>query len=148
MRQTAKNEHRSGASKQRKRLMRRSTSPVSSKVGVGDTSVLKSKKAIIVALLQRPDGGPIGELTSVTGWQAHSVRAALTGCAHQTRGLPNLTHRCLTAVLRSLNFLTGVVPGSAFQSAASCAFDRTLASSFVADRPRNSAAEGLAGADA
>src|SRR5258707_1136912 len=38
-----------------------------------------SKKATILALLQRPTGAAIGDLTEATGWQGHSVRAALTG---------------------------------------------------------------------
>ena len=36
-------------------------------------------------LLERPEGAGIEELTSETGWQAHSVRAALTGL--RKRGL-------------------------------------------------------------
>ena len=39
----------------------------------------RSKKAAVLALLQRPQGAAIGELTAATGWQAHSVRAVLTG---------------------------------------------------------------------
>ena len=38
-----------------------------------------SKKAAILGLLQRSHGAAIGELTEATGWQVHSVRAALTG---------------------------------------------------------------------
>lgn len=38
-----------------------------------------SKKGAIVALLERPNGAAISDLTKATGWQAHSVRAALTG---------------------------------------------------------------------
>jgi len=38
-----------------------------------------SKKASLLALLERPDGAAISELTEATGWQVHSVRAALTG---------------------------------------------------------------------
>ena len=38
-----------------------------------------SKKAAIVALLQRPSGAAISDLAKATGWQVHSVRAALTG---------------------------------------------------------------------
>jgi hypothetical protein len=30
-------------------------------------------------LLKRPEGASITDLTAATGWQAHSVRAALTG---------------------------------------------------------------------
>ena len=39
----------------------------------------QTKKGSILALLQRPNGAAIGELIEVTGWQVHSVRAALTG---------------------------------------------------------------------
>jgi hypothetical protein len=38
-----------------------------------------SKKASLIALLQRPDGAAISDLIEATGWQVHSVRAALTG---------------------------------------------------------------------
>jgi hypothetical protein len=33
----------------------------------------------ILVLLKRPDGASIEDLTAATGWQAHSVRAALSG---------------------------------------------------------------------
>src|SRR5216683_4096904 len=46
-----------------------------------------SKKAAIVALLQRPDGAAIGDLTAATGWQVHSVRAALTGLRKEGKEL-------------------------------------------------------------
>jgi Protein of unknown function (DUF3489) len=36
-----------------------------------------SKKAAILAFLQRPSGAAISDLAKVTGWQVHSVRAAL-----------------------------------------------------------------------
>ena len=38
-----------------------------------------TKQAAILNLLRRAEGASIGDLTSATGWQAHSVRAALTG---------------------------------------------------------------------
>ena len=38
-----------------------------------------SKKATIEALVRRARGATIADLTAATGWQAHSVRAALTG---------------------------------------------------------------------
>ena len=41
--------------------------------------VRPSKKVAIVALLERPNGAAIGDLIEATGWQTHSVRAALTG---------------------------------------------------------------------
>lgn len=42
----------------------------------------KTKRALIRSLLERPDGASISELMKVTGWQGHSVRAALTGLRH------------------------------------------------------------------
>ncbi len=39
----------------------------------------QTKQAAILNLLHRAKGASIDDLTSATGWQAHSVRAALTG---------------------------------------------------------------------
>jgi len=39
----------------------------------------QTKQALILNLLRRVEGASIRDLTSATGWQAHSVRAALTG---------------------------------------------------------------------
>lgn len=39
----------------------------------------KTKQAIIRNLIERSDGASISELTKATKWQAHSVRAAITG---------------------------------------------------------------------
>ena len=33
----------------------------------------------MIDLLKRPGGASIADLTTATGWQTHSVRAALTG---------------------------------------------------------------------
>ncbi len=46
-----------------------------------------SKKAAILNLLQRPDGAAIGDLIAATGWQVHSVRAALTGLRKEGKEL-------------------------------------------------------------
>ena len=45
-----------------------------------------TKRAKVVALLTRPEGAGIAELIETTGWQPHSVRAALTG--FRKRGIP------------------------------------------------------------
>jgi hypothetical protein len=38
-------------------------------------------------LLQRPDGAAISDLIAATGWQVHSVRAALTGLRKEGKEL-------------------------------------------------------------
>ncbi len=37
------------------------------------------KAGTILALLKRPEGAPLADLERATGWQPHSIRAALTG---------------------------------------------------------------------
>ena len=38
-----------------------------------------SKQALVVQLLSRPEGAPLDDLVSATGWLPHTTRAALTG---------------------------------------------------------------------
>ena len=38
-----------------------------------------SKIAQVVIMLERPGGASLAELATLTGWQAHTTRAALTG---------------------------------------------------------------------
>lgn len=38
-----------------------------------------SKQALVLALLARPEGASLADLTAATGWLAHTARAALTG---------------------------------------------------------------------
>ncbi len=38
-----------------------------------------TKTVIVTKLLSRPRGASLGDINSVTGWQAHSIRAFLTG---------------------------------------------------------------------
>src|SRR5258707_13094509 len=47
----------------------------------------QTKKATVIALLQRPDGSAIDYLIVVTAWQAHSARAALTGLRRKAKAL-------------------------------------------------------------
>ena len=46
-----------------------------------DTRTMRdgSKTAILLEMLQRKDGATLEEMTERTGWQTHSVRAAMTG---------------------------------------------------------------------
>jgi Protein of unknown function (DUF3489) len=63
-----------------------------------------SKKGAIVALLERPDGAAISDLTKATGWQVHSVRAALTGLRNEGKEVlrekdtAGVTHYRLAAI--------------------------------------------------
>lgn len=38
-----------------------------------------TKQAALLAVLQRPAGATISQMCTKTGWQSHSIRAALTG---------------------------------------------------------------------
>ncbi len=38
-----------------------------------------TKTVIVTKLLSRPRGASLGDITEVTGWQSHSIRAFLTG---------------------------------------------------------------------
>ncbi len=74
------------------------------KVHAPATPPRSSKKTAIVALLERPDGAAIADLTKATGWQEHSVRAALTGLRKEGKELARakdaagITHYRLAAI--------------------------------------------------
>jgi predicted ArsR family transcriptional regulator len=42
-----------------------------------------SKKALLVALLQRAQGATLDEMVQATGWLPHTTRAALTRLRHE-----------------------------------------------------------------
>jgi hypothetical protein len=46
-----------------------------------------SKQARIVEMLRRPEGATIQQLMDATGWQAHTVRGALSGSLKKRMGL-------------------------------------------------------------
>ena len=45
------------------------------------------KIAVVVALLRRSNGASIEEIMSATGWQAHSVRGAISGAIKKKLGV-------------------------------------------------------------
>ena len=49
------------------------------KTGNKTARARRTKADTILDLLRRPTGASVVELTKATGWQPHSVRAALTG---------------------------------------------------------------------
>ena len=38
-----------------------------------------TKKALLIEMLSRPKGATLADLVAATGWQAHSVRGAISG---------------------------------------------------------------------
>jgi hypothetical protein len=50
------------------------------------TSQPKGKIAILVSLLEQPAGATIDAMMSATGWQAHSVRGAISGSIKKNLG--------------------------------------------------------------
>jgi hypothetical protein len=46
-----------------------------------------SRQDTLLRLLRRPEGATIADMTDVTGWQAHSVRGALSGIIGKKLGL-------------------------------------------------------------
>lgn len=47
----------------------------------------KGKVASLVELLRRPEGATVEAMMTATGWQAHSVRGAMSGAIKKTLGL-------------------------------------------------------------
>lgn len=52
-----------------------------------NTAVPRGKLGQLIALMRRPDGASLAELMSATGWQAHSVRGAISGAVKKKLGL-------------------------------------------------------------
>ena len=52
----------------------------------------RSKIELVIELLRREEGASLAHLTEATGWQAHSVRAALTGLKQKGHALVRAKH--------------------------------------------------------
>lgn len=52
-----------------------------------------SKQARLIELLKRPNGATLAELVEATGWQAHSVRGAISGTLKKKLGLKVVTEK-------------------------------------------------------
>ncbi len=59
-----------------------------------DTSACHgTKQAILIEMLRRPDGATIQQMSAKTGWQAHSVRGAISGALKKKLGLAVTSER-------------------------------------------------------
>ena len=47
-----------------------------------------TKQAMLIEMLQRPEGATMEEIVGATGWQAHSVRGMISGALKKKLGLP------------------------------------------------------------
>ncbi len=52
-----------------------------------------TKQALLIDLLKRKNGATIDELVGATGWQAHSVRGAISGALKKKLGLAVLSEK-------------------------------------------------------
>ncbi len=85
---------------------KRNRKPTTHGTKTGDKAVdaRRTKADTILDLVQRPTGASIAELTKATGWQPHSVRAALTGLRKKdhevvrTKDDQGVTRYCIAAV--------------------------------------------------
>lgn len=55
-----------------------------------------TKQALLIDMLQRPDGASISEIVEATSWQAHTARGAISGGLKKKLGLPVSTEKCKT----------------------------------------------------
>jgi hypothetical protein len=85
--QPARNTGRKPKAKIPQRPVSKAAASPGRKIGLATAPPRPSKKAAILALLQRPEGAALGDLTEATGWQVHSVRAALTGLKKEGKEL-------------------------------------------------------------
>lgn len=46
-----------------------------------------TKQAMLIEMLRRPDGATLDEISTTTGWQAHTVRGAMSGALGKKLGL-------------------------------------------------------------
>ncbi len=46
-----------------------------------------TKQALLIEMLEAPDGATIAEITAATGWQPHTVRGAISGALKKRLGL-------------------------------------------------------------
>jgi hypothetical protein len=64
------------------------TVPADTKVGQAAAEAAPAGKlGILIWLLERPQGATIAEMVEETGWQAHSVRGAMSGTLKKRKGL-------------------------------------------------------------
>lgn len=65
----------------------RETGAIKAPLGDLESAPAKGKIGVLVGLLRREGGATVADLMAATGWQAHSVRGAISGAVKKTLGL-------------------------------------------------------------
>ncbi len=65
----------------------KSRSPSAKSAEAPPAAAPAGKLGILVTMLSRKEGATIADLVAATGWQAHSVRGAMSGALGKKRGL-------------------------------------------------------------
>jgi Protein of unknown function (DUF3489) len=60
---------------------------VSSCTGRKPTPRTGTKQALMIEMLQRPEGATVEQIAEATGWQKHTVRGAISGALKKKLGL-------------------------------------------------------------
>lgn len=64
----------------------RRSGPPASRIAPAQLPKVGGRQAQIIALLRRPEGASIEQLTAATGWQRHSVRGVISGVLKRKLG--------------------------------------------------------------
>lgn len=55
-----------------------------------------TKQAMVLAMLRRPEGATVAQISEATGWQAHTVRGTLAGALKKKLGLNVVSEKSAT----------------------------------------------------
>ena len=81
----------------------RKAAPGTKSAGVVSDNILRpklasirqgTKQALLIELLQRPEGVSIAEIAEATSWQPHTARGAISGALKKKLGLPITSEKC------------------------------------------------------